>query len=197
MENVPSILAERGWALAEGLLLPEAVEALGREARELYAAGRFRPAGVGRGERHGVHREIRGDSLLWLDPAAPSPAQTPLFEAVERFSAQLNRELYAGIDHAELQYAVYPASAFYRRHVDQFEAGRERVVTLLLYLNPDWTEADGGALRIHEPHEGRPFVDVLPRAGVVVSFLSDRVAHEVLPARRERWAVGGWLRRRR
>jgi SM-20-related protein len=196
LENVPILLAERGWVVWEGLVPPAAVEALGREVRELHAAGRFRPAGIGRGEQHRVQSEIRGDSLLWLDPAAPTPAQAPLFAAVDRLSRLLNRELFTGIEDAELQYAVYPPGARYRRHVDQFQAGRRRVVTVLLYLNPDWTETDGGALRIHEAHEGRPFVDVPPRAGVVVTFLSERVAHEVLPARRERYAVGGWLRRR-
>ena len=35
-----------------------------------------------------------------------------------------------------------------------------------------------------------------PAGGTLVAFLSDRVEHEVLPARRDRIAVSGWFRRR-
>lgn len=38
--------------------------------------------------------------------------------------------------------------------------------------------------------------DVLPRLGTLALFLSDRYWHEVLPARRPRFAVTGWFRTR-
>jgi SM-20-related protein len=38
--------------------------------------------------------------------------------------------------------------------------------------------------------------DVLPVAGTLVCFLSDRFEHEVLPATRERLSLTGWFRRR-
>ena len=43
---------------------------------------------------------------------------------------------------------------------------------------------------------GTPLRDVLPVAGTLVCFLSDRFDHEVLPATRERLALTGWFRRR-
>ena len=61
----------------------------------------------------------------------------------------------------------------------------------MTYLNPDWTEADGGALRLRCDAGD---VDVAPRSGSVV-FLSE-LEHEVLPAMRERLSIAAWLRRR-
>jgi SM-20-related protein len=52
---------------------------------------------------------------------------------------------------------------------------------LRLYPNPDAPEAG---------------IDVLPLGGRLVTFLSDGLPHEVLPARRERASITGWLKRR-
>jgi SM-20-related protein len=62
-----------------------------------------------------------------------------------------------------------------------------------MYLNENWALADGGALRIYD---GKRVRDVLPVAGTLVCFLSDRFEHEVLPATRERLSLSGWFRRR-
>jgi SM-20-related protein len=67
------------------------------------------------------------------------------------------------------------------------------VLSLVLYLNPGWRAAVGGALRLERPAGAR---EVLPESGTLVAFLSDRVAHEVLPAARPRWSVAAWFRRR-
>jgi len=67
------------------------------------------------------------------------------------------------------------------------------VISCAIYLIQDWTPADGGALRIYDDELVR---DVLPIAGTMVCFLSDRFEHEVLPATRERLALTGWFRRR-
>ncbi len=39
-------------------------------------------------------------------------------------------------------------------------------------------------------------IDVMPQAGTFVAFLAADFDHEVLPARRERASLTGWLRRR-
>ena len=72
-------------------------------------------------------------------------------------------------------------------------------MTLLLYFNPGWSEADGGALRLHRggaAGAGPPYEDVLPVAGRLVAFFSRTVWHEVLEARaRARFAWTLWLER--
>ncbi len=66
-------------------------------------------------------------------------------------------------------------------------------VEIVAYLNDAWHADDGGALRLHLDSGPR---DVLPAGGTLVAFLSASVAHEVLPASRERISIAGWFRRR-
>lgn len=103
---------------------------------------------------------------------------------------------------SELLYAYYPNGGFYRRHVDAVpqSASILRAYSLLIYLNSDWVDGDGGNLRIHLDSGGdeRPageaenYVDVKPEGGTLVLFRSDMVPHEVLDTVKERLAVVGW-----
>lgn len=113
---------------------------------------------------------------------------------LERLRLALNERLVLGAFTLELHWALYPPGAGYARHVDQPRGGRERVVSIVLYLNEGWQSADGGALRLHHETEGE--IDVLPRAGTLAAFRSEGLAHEVCVARRERLALTGWMRRR-
>ena len=106
----------------------------------------------------------------------------------------LNRELYLGLAELEWHFARYPAGSFYQRHLDQHRDQDTRAVTVVQYLNRDWTENDGGQLRIYLDAENQ--IDVTPHGGTLVVFLSNRFEHEVLPARRERLSLTGWYRRR-
>ena len=67
------------------------------------------------------------------------------------------------------------------------------MISVVLYLNEGWTDADGGQLRLHLAGGPR---DVLPELGTFVIFRSDTVPHEVLPAARPRYSLTGWYRRR-
>ena len=69
---------------------------------------------------------------------------------------------------------------------------RDRAVTAILYLNPDWEEAHGGCLRVRLEDE-KVEVDVAPAWGRVVLFDSRRITHEVRPARHGRWALTAWI----
>ncbi len=183
-------LARQGWAVIDDFLPPPLWRALARETRARFAAGDFRPAGIGR--RAQVDRAVRGDAILWLDPQ--HPAEAVFLQQVEQLRLALNRTLYLGLLDYEGHYAHYPAGAFYRRHLDQPRGRSERTVTLICYLNADWRIEDGSALRLYLGDGGH--LDILPLGGRAVIFLSARFEHEVLPARRPRLALTGWLRRR-
>ncbi|MGH7266931.1 MAG: 2OG-Fe(II) oxygenase, partial [Candidatus Rokuibacteriota bacterium] len=104
----------------------------------------------------------------------------------------LRHEARLAVGRAELQVARYPGGGTrYTRHRDAFRdaAGPRRRVTAIVYLNPGWTPADGGCLRLHLADGPR---DVAPRLDRLVVFLSERVEHEVLPAHAPRWAVTAW-----
>lgn len=188
-------LEHKGWSVAPGWLSPALVASLAGEIRRERAAGAFRSAGVGRERR--VATAVRGDEILWLDGASASPAQRVVLGRLEGLRETLNRELQLGAVELELHFAIYPAGGAYAVHVDRFRDADARVLSLVLYLNETWREADGGELRLYlEAGPRAPFIDVVPQGGTLVVFLSDRFPHEVLPARRERLSLAGWFRRR-
>jgi SM-20-related protein len=131
---------------------------------------------------------------LWLDDRTLAPPERALFDALENMRAGLNRTMFLGLFSFEGHYALYPPGTLYRRHRDRFRDDDARVLSCVLYLNEAWSAADGGALRIYFPGGG--LRDVLPAAGTLVAFLAERYEHEVLPAKRERWSIAGWFRRR-
>lgn len=197
IDRICAAVGKEGYA-AEADFLPQATAAaLASEARERDAAGEFHAAGVGRGSARVQRSDIRGDRILWLDQSLASSAQQPLWQALEALRLALNETLLLGLFSFDAHYALYPPGTFYRRHRDQFRGSAAssdvRVISCAIYLNENWTLADGGALRIYDGQRTR---EVPPVAGTLVCFMSERFEHEVLPATRERLALTGWFRRR-
>ena len=196
IDRICAAIADEGCAIETDFLPQASVAALADEAHARDAAGEFHAAGVGRGAARVQRSDVRGDRILWLDRSLASSAQRPFWQALDALRLALNETLLLGLFSFEGHYALYPPGAYYRRHRDQFRgAGSSdiRVISCAMYLNENWTLADGGALRIYD---GERMRDVLPVAGTLVCFLSDRFEHEVLPATRERLALTGWFRRR-
>lgn len=193
IQELVEILAQRDWAVYEGFLDAARVAALRAEAVALHAAGGFRAAGIG----HGAVRrpEVRGDDLAWITQES-APAASALSQGdFEILRHAINARTYLGLHELEAHYAVYAPGTFYARHLDRFQEDNQRVISLVLYLNEDWGTDDGGELRLY-PSGSEAGVTVAPRAGTIVCFLSERVPHEVLPARRPRHSLAGWFRRR-
>jgi len=191
-DAIADAIVETGWAVTPGFLSADEAAALLAEGHALRDA--FHQAGIGRGGEHQVRTAIRGDAVLWLDEATTVPAQRVYLDRMAALQQHLNRALYLGLFAYETHFAVYPPGAFYARHLDAFHDHRGRTLSCVLYLNPDWTDADGGHLRLYlDGSEPEPFVDVRPEAGTLVTFLSERFEHEVRPATRERASVTGWF----
>jgi SM-20-related protein len=197
LDRICAAIAADGVAVEADFLPQSTIAALTREARARDAAGEFHSAGIGRGPAHMMRSEVRGDRILWIDESAPASAEKPFWQAFDALRLALNETLQLGLFFFEAHYALYPPGASYGRHLDRFRTGADspdvRVISCAIYLTRDWTPADGGALRIHDGERTR---DVLPHAGKLVCFLSDRFEHEVLPATRERLSLTGWFRRR-
>ena len=167
-----------------------------KEQTDLLNQGQFKKAAVGKGDQKQVRSEIRSDEVLWMDPTALSPLQAIFWEKIEELKQVLNRRCFLGLKSFEGHFARYPIGSFYKRHVDQFHAVPHRIVTVILYLNESWTEADGGQLRMYFPQKdgSERIEDVLPLGGRLVVFLSEEIPHEVLPTKKERISITGWLR---
>jgi SM-20-related protein len=180
-----------GHAVTDDLFTDTEVRALAAECRVLDASTGLHPAGTGHARRLST---LRGDRTRWLDPAALSEAQAVFWQRMDGLRRTLNRRLLLGLETFEAHYAVYPPGAGYVRHLDRLRDDDARVLSAVFYLNEDWREADGGAMRLYLADGTHR--DMLPCAGRLVLFLSAEFEHEVLPPARERASIAGWFRRR-
>jgi SM-20-related protein len=138
-------------------------------------------------------QDIRTDQTFWLN--GKSPAQGEILSLMDDLRQQLNRELFLGLSSYEAHFARYQAGGFYKKHLDSFKGQRNRIVSTVLYLTPDWQESDGGHLVIYDPvDQEKEVVRVLPRVGTLACFISEDMPHEVLPPARERVSIAGWFR---
>lgn len=189
---IADALCSSGWWVGEGVLDTTLLVLLASEAHDRQAQGLMQAAGIGRGARHQLHSATRKDSIFWLDGS--TPAQQAYLAAMENLRGELNRELMLGLFEFEAHFAHYQPAAYYRKHRDSFAGAASRVVSVVSYLNPDWTSACGGELLIFDESGAQEQVRVLPAAGTVVVFCSEAVPHEVLPASRDRYSIAGWFR---
>lgn len=171
-------LGDAGWFSREVFLGGE----LAHRLRAQAASVPLRRAGVRReGE---LDDAVRTDELAWVTPEL-FPEAVACFEAL---MTQLNERAWLGLRRFDLQLARYQPGAKYVRHLDAFPGDDNRRVTAIVYLNPAWTEGDGGKLRLFV----EPPVDVEPRLDRLVVFRSGLLEHEVQPAHAERWALTAW-----
>lgn len=187
---IAEALEARGYAVIDEALPRESADNL---LAHLHALGTeaFIRAGLGREADYRRSAAVRGDLIHWLDPE--DKAAAAWFARMESLRAALNRRLFLGLFDYECHYARYPAGAFYRKHLDAFKGGDNRVVSTVLYLNPDWEAEHGGELLLYDRQE-RPLEQLAPLFNRLVLFLSADFPHEVLPAARERCSLAGWFR---
>lgn len=186
-------LAAGGVIVRDQFLAPLQIRALAECAHLRRTRGQFSAAKIGTGSALQRREEIRGDATCWI--AAPLlPAERALLEQLENLRFELNSETMLGLFELELHYAWYPPGAGYQRHVDQPHGRTQRQVSLVLYLNEDWTPAAGGELRIVDS-TGRDR-DIEPLGGRLVYFLTPGREHAVLQTQRDRLSISGWFRSR-
>lgn len=196
LESIIDQLAEQGWCVRPGFLAPERVTELATLTRQRQATGALHPAGMGAGQPVRNPGE-RGDHIQWLEGHDPHPAVQAYLADMEALRHTVNRSLFMGLMDLECHLAWYGPGAGYRRHLDRFRDDDRRALTAIVYLNPDWRDEDGGHLRFWTDPDGMgPDQLIPPLGGTLVTFLSDRFWHQVLPARRDRLSVTGWFRRR-
>ncbi|UYO93632.1 2OG-Fe(II) oxygenase [Pollutimonas sp. M17] len=194
-EQLLESLADQGWAVADGLIDAQLHKRLYEQCRRAWEEGRFKPAGVGHGRRLALHTEIRGDSIFWIEPQSAESASLEFLQWTDALREDLNRLFYTGLTNAEFHFARYPAGHRYRKHMDQHRDQRSRKISLVLYLNQEWSEDGHGELCLYSAQDENKVVErVLPMPGRLAVFRSDLIPHEVMPCTRPRWSLTGWFR---
>ncbi|AGH99112.1 2OG-Fe(II) oxygenase [Micavibrio aeruginosavorus] len=183
----------QGWSVCTDYVPEDLRAALLADLAAQEEAGRLTLAAVGRDTTQTVETTIRNDRTLWLAGRDAAPAA--YLDLMGRLRLDLNRRLILGLFEYEAHYARYDAGGFYRKHVDALHGERNRVVSTVTYLTPDWAESDGGHLVLYDAvDQDRAIARVLPAAGTLAVFLSEEIPHEVLPPARPRNSIAGWFR---
>ena len=196
LDRISAEIYQNSYVIIDDFIDEDFRKALLKEQTDLLEKGIFRQAAVGKGGQKQVRTEIRSDEVLWMDQDSLTPLQAAYWEKVEQIRQVLNQRCFLGLRSFEGHFARYPIGSFYKKHLDQFHAVPHRVVTVILYLNDSWSTDDDGALRMYFPQEDgtERIEDVLPLGGRLVVFLSAEIPHEVLPTKKERISITGWLR---
>jgi SM-20-related protein len=197
-KQLVGFMGEPGWCVLPDFLEADVAQELSRESMGSWEEGEFRRAGVGRGENLVIREDVRTDHVMWLNQENVTPAQQAYLELLEKIRIDLNQNFFLGLFDFEGHFAVYPKGGFYKPHLDRHRESRDRLVTVILYLNPNWQLGDGGELKIWtSPGEKEgEYVIVEPRLGTLVCFHAADYWHEVLPANQTRASITGWFRGR-
>ena len=186
-------LYAQGYAVVPHFLPEFLRDALYTEACTLYHNQSMYQASIGQGPNNQVAIDIRGDFIHWLNGS--TPAQKTFFKLMHAYQQHLNRIFYLGINNYEAHFALYPKGRYYKRHWDNFHGRGNRIVTTVFYLNPQWHAEWGGQLRLYAQDEQTVLEEITPQPGLLATFISSEIPHEVLPTRRPRISIAGWLRR--
>ena len=202
-------LKSDGYVIIDHAFPAEFIDGLQNHLKNL-SVGDFKTAGIGRAVDFQKDQAIRSDQILWLDETEPK--NQSYFNWIESLKIELNQRFFLGLTMYECMFAHYPKGAFYHKHVDAFKPPTfptkksinlksinnkpmtNRVISTLLYLNPNWQAEDGGELLMYTHENDQPFKSVLPELGRLVVFLSEEFPHEVLPANKSRYSLTGWFR---
>lgn len=187
-EKIANDLRDNGYSVNEQALPNELCLALYEKAR---AKQDFHLAGVGRKQQHTVDTSIRSDAIRWIN--GDCSTEIAWQEFTEHLKNYLNQCLFLGLSYYESHFAHYAKGAFYQKHLDAFRGQSNRVLSTVLYLNPEWHDSWGGELALYNEQD-QLLETVRPNMAKLVVFLSEEFPHEVKPANSDRYSIAGWFR---
>lgn len=188
-------LAHQHWAIADDLIAPDLHQRLDLESQHTWAQGRFHEALIGHQHSSSLNTGIRGDSICWLTSNDTASASANFLAWADALRLDMNLFFYAGLHSVEFHFARYAEGRGYLKHLDQHQRTPHRRISLVLYLNQQWADTDGGELCLYSPDNPELKIQkILPKAGRLVMFRSDLIQHEVLPCAQPRRSLTGWFR---
>lgn len=156
----------------------------------LYQQRKLLAAGTGNTNIN-YDEKFRSDIIYWLDRSHNNIHENSFFDLMDSFVSFLNETCYTGITGYEFHYTMYEAGTFYKKHLDQFRSNDSRKYSMILYLNNEWEQGDGGELCIHHLESKE---NIAPTNRKAVFFKSSELEHEVLVSNKQRMSITGWLK---
>lgn len=190
LERIIDTLVDQGYCIEPDFFDTALTDALYQELKQRIESQQLKEARIGKGEQLRHITDIRGDAIHWIDGG--TAVQRQFMAIMEEYHQRLNRDLFLGLNDLEAHFAHYPPGTGYLKHLDSFQNNNLRRITIVVYLNPDWDEADGGQLQIFDGD--KILREVYPMGGTLVSFVSEKVPHQVAITQEERHSISGWFR---
>jgi len=198
-------LVSQNFAILDHFIDPDEARLLRDEVRKLYADGRMTDGKIGTnvaGNLGEFRPDMRTDKMIWMEgnePFVDKYLKRHILRA-DIFSQKLNllcqslapEHSWEGFSRCKIMATCYPQDG--KRYVAHYDNPNRngRKVTIILYLNEEWRQGDGGVLRAKTRGVQ---VDVAPLFNRLFVFWSDRrVPHEVLPTAKgkDRFAITIW-----
>ena len=190
-EDIVSTYIDKQVGVSQRFLSDSLATALRVNLIALNSGNQLKEAGIGNRAKRTIDLSNRGDKIFWLDRSHKDVFENQFLDQMDEFVSYLNRTCYTGITAYEFHYALYEKGTFYKRHLDQFQDNKSRAFTMIMYLNVDWKEEDGGNLCIY--HENHKQI-INPKNGSCVFFKSTDLEHEVLSCNQQRLSITGWFK---
>lgn len=196
-KSISSDIVDKGYSI-HPYALPENLTILLLDHLTQLSDKKFKRAGIGRANDRVINDFIRKDEICWI--TGNNEAGSAWLKWTESLQTYLNRELFLGLFSFESHFAHYTPGDFYKKHKDAFTGEGNRVLSVVVYLNQNWSADDGGELVIYDnPSSTSAVIDnskitITPSFGTIAVFLSEEFPHEVLPAMRDRYSIAGWFR---
>lgn len=189
---INALLANK-YAFCDDFFDKETLEGLRNNLLILNAAEGLKTAGIGNQDKLVENKTFRGDKIKWIDVESENVFEKTYNNKINKFITHLNSTCYTSLNHFESHYACYSPNTFYKRHLDQFKSDKGRKFSMVLFLNEDWKDEDGGKLSLYP--EGGLQQDISPISGRMVFFRSDELEHEVQASLlRDRLSIAAWIK---
>ena len=186
-------LIDHNYGCCNDFLLPNVVTGLRNNIQTLDDLGKLKPSGIGNKSNFKKNKKIRGDKINWIENQSINEFEAMYSKKIQHFISYLNKTCYTTIKNFESHYASYEKNSFYKRHIDQFKSEKGRQFSLVLYLNENWKEEDGGNITLYPKDLEQ--INISPLGGRLVLFRSDEMEHEVKPSlTRQRNSIACWLK---
>jgi SM-20-related protein len=196
-DSITNDIVDKGYSISH-YALPKELTTLLLQHLTTLPKEDYKRAGIGRADNHAISDFIRTDEISWI--IGNSKATCAWIKWTSSLQEFLNRRLFLGLFSFESHFYHYAKGDFYSKHKDAFKGEDNRVLSVVVYLNKNWSVADGGELVMYENILSNATIaddsiaTVTPSLGTVVVFLSEEFPHEVLPTKNDRYSIAGWFR---
>lgn len=193
LQDIINQLDQSGFAVADDFISNETLSGLLGRIISLDDLGLFEPT-ESLDERF-VSEKVnynQGQRLYFTEEEKLKTVVIDLMDQLHHLATVVSEHYQLSITIQELHYSVFFENAVYSKHTDSTPEHSNRKFSFLIYLNNNWEEESGGALKLF-PYGDEEAVNILPLAARLVIFDSEKIPHEVLAAKRNRYAIKGYF----